>query len=73
VIGKGVRQVRRERADLTADAPEVVEQARAPGRKLRQELGEPQDIDTEDDNRAKIPPSGGSNSLETSRRRREGG
>jgi hypothetical protein len=45
VVGEGIRQLGRERADLAADAPQVVEQARPVGRELGQELGEPQDID----------------------------
>jgi hypothetical protein len=44
VVGKRVRELRRERADLSADAPEIVEQARPLLRQLGQDLGEPEDV-----------------------------
>jgi hypothetical protein len=54
VVGERVRQLGRDRADLPPDAPEIVEEPGALGRQLRQELGEPQNVDATDDSRAKI-------------------
>jgi hypothetical protein len=36
VVGQRIRELGRERADLTANAPEVVEQPRPVGRELRE-------------------------------------
>ena len=44
VVGERVRQLGRDRPHLTAHAPEVVEQPRALGRKLRQERGQGEDV-----------------------------
>ena len=44
VVGKRVRELGRERADLAADAAEVVEQPRPLLRQLRENLGEPEDV-----------------------------
>jgi RNA polymerase sigma-70 factor (ECF subfamily) len=51
VVGDGVRELRRDGADLPAHAAEVVQEAGAVGGKLRQELGELQDVDSADDRR----------------------
>jgi hypothetical protein len=44
VVGEGVRELGRDRPDLAANPPEVVEQARAFGRKLGQERGQGEDV-----------------------------
>ena len=44
VVGEGVRELGRDGADLPAHPAEVVQEARAVGGKLRQELGELQDV-----------------------------
>jgi hypothetical protein len=44
VVGQRVRELGRERADLAADPPEVVEQSRPVGRKLREERGQGEDV-----------------------------
>jgi hypothetical protein len=44
VVGERVRELRRDRADLAADAPEVVQQARPLLRQLGKNLGEPEDV-----------------------------
>jgi hypothetical protein len=44
VVGKRIRELRGDRADLAADAPEVVQQARPPLRQLGKNLGEPEDV-----------------------------
>ena len=49
VVGERVRELRRDGADLPPHAAQVVEQAGARGRQLRQELGELQDVDSADD------------------------
>jgi hypothetical protein len=56
VVGERVGELGRDRADLAPDAPEVVEEPGAGRGKLRQELGEPQNIDATDDSWAKIAP-----------------
>jgi hypothetical protein len=40
-----VRELGRDRADLAPDAAQVVEQARALGRQLVEERGEPENVD----------------------------
>jgi RNA polymerase sigma-70 factor, ECF subfamily len=52
VVRERVRELRRERADLAPDAPEVVEEPRALRGELGQELGEAEDVDGADDNQA---------------------
>jgi hypothetical protein len=54
VVGERVGEFRGDRADLAPDAPEVVEEPGARRGKLRQELGEPQNVDAADDSRAKM-------------------
>ena len=44
VVGERVRELGRQRADLAADAAEVVEEPRPLLRELREELGEPEDV-----------------------------
>ena len=44
VVGERVRELRRDRADLAADAPEVVQETRPLLRQLRQNIGEPEDV-----------------------------
>jgi len=44
MVGERVGELRGDRADLTANAPEVVEQARPLLRQLGQDLGEPEDV-----------------------------
>jgi len=44
VVGERVRELRGDRADLAADAPEVVQQARPLLRQLGKNLGEPEDV-----------------------------
>ena len=44
VVGERVRELRGNRADLAADAPEVVQQARPLLRQLGKNLGEPEDV-----------------------------
>jgi hypothetical protein len=44
VVGQRVRELGRQRADLAADPPEVVEQSRPVGRKLREERGQGEDV-----------------------------
>ena len=44
VVGERVRELRGDRADLAADAPEVVQQARPLLRQLVKNLGEPEDV-----------------------------
>jgi hypothetical protein len=56
VVGERVGELGRDRADLAPDAPEVVEEPGARRGKLRQELGEPQNVDATDDSWAKIAP-----------------
>ena len=44
VVGERVRELRGDRADLAADAPEVVQQPRPLLRQLGKNLGEPEDV-----------------------------
>ncbi len=44
VVGERVGELRGERADLAADAPQVVQKERPLLRQLRQDLGEPEDV-----------------------------
>jgi FdhD protein len=44
VVGKGIRELGRDRADLAADAAQVVEEARPLLRQLGEDLGEPEDV-----------------------------
>ena len=44
VVGERVRELRGDRADLAADAPEVVQEARPLLRQLGKNLGEPEDV-----------------------------
>jgi hypothetical protein len=44
VVGERVRELGRERADLAADAAEVVEEPRSLLRQLGEKLGEPEDV-----------------------------
>jgi len=44
VVGERVRELGRDRADLAADAAQVVEQARPLLRQLGENLGEPEDV-----------------------------
>jgi hypothetical protein len=44
VVGERVGELGRERADLTADTAEVVEQPRPLLRQLGENLGEPEDV-----------------------------
>ena len=44
VVGERVRELGRDRADLAANPPEVVEQPRARGRELREERGQGEDV-----------------------------
>jgi hypothetical protein len=48
VVGERVRELRREWADLPANASQVVQEPRPLLRKLGQELGEPQNVDGTD-------------------------
>jgi hypothetical protein len=45
VVGDRVRELRRDRADLAPDAPEVVEQVRPFPRKPFQQRGQAEDVD----------------------------
>src|SRR5215207_1398287 len=56
VVGDRVRQLGGDRADLAPDSPEIVEEPGARPRELRQELGEPQNIDATDDSCPKNAP-----------------
>jgi hypothetical protein len=44
VVGQRVGELGRQRADLATDPPEVVEQSRPVGRKLREERGQGEDV-----------------------------
>jgi hypothetical protein len=44
VVGERIRELGRERADLPADAPEVVEQPSSFLRQFGEQLGEPEDV-----------------------------
>jgi hypothetical protein len=44
-VGDRIRELGRDRADLAADAAEVVEEARSLRRQLREECGEFEDVD----------------------------
>jgi hypothetical protein len=45
VVGERVRELRRDRTDLAADAPEVVQQSRPLDRQERQEACQGEDVD----------------------------
>jgi hypothetical protein len=49
VVGEGVRELRRDGTDFPTHPAEVVQEPSALGGKLRQELGELQDVDLADD------------------------
>jgi len=44
VVGERVRELGRQGSDLAADTPEIVEQSRPVGRKLREERGQGEDV-----------------------------
>ena len=66
VVRDRVRQLGGNRADLAPDAPEIVEEPGARPRELRQELGEPQNIDAADDSCPKNAPRGCPNAFRVS-------